>query len=382
MADLLYYAPSKILLGMDTLNRLPALVKKHGSKVLLITEAILYERNIIQKIQEYLENAGIDVITFDEVVPNATSRATEDAIRLAKGSYTQVIVGVGGIRTLSCARCTAAAMNSDKHLDDILVENRTTNVPTPFIAVPSTNRDPFLFNNKALITDARDRTPHLVSVHEDTTKAVLIDPRLSLSLPTKYTATILAETLLTAIEGYISNKATFFSDTLFLKVIPELLSLLESGTKEPENVAMRTHAARMGILTSMGLAASAAGIGSAIAYSINSLLMIPKSWVSSVLLPHIIDYHSHSAGERLGIIAGAAGIDTENYTTEEAITELIEKIREQLTMLELPLRFYDFDIQVDDLTEVPTQALQFDMMNYIPRVANTEDVYDLLKRAQ
>ena len=40
-----------------------------------------------------------------------------------------------------------------------------------------------------------------------------------------------------------------------------------------------------------------------------------------------------------------------------------------------------YDLSLDEMIEVAGAARSFDMMNYLPRVVSTEDIYELIKSA-
>src|SRR5512136_684003 len=109
MPDISFSIPADIRFGLDVANRIATTIAPFGERVLLVTEAILYEGKVIERIQGLLEKKGIQQLVYDEVVPNATSSVVDEAVKLARGAHAQVIVGLGGIRTLSVAKAVAMA---------------------------------------------------------------------------------------------------------------------------------------------------------------------------------------------------------------------------------------------------------------------------------
>ena len=86
-------------------------------------------------------------------------------------------------------------------MDDYLSGVQPQHPPLPYIALPTTCRDPFLLTDEYLVSDARDRSARIGRTQKGITKAVIVDPKLSLTLPAKYTATTILDTILAAIEG-------------------------------------------------------------------------------------------------------------------------------------------------------------------------------------
>jgi alcohol dehydrogenase class IV len=86
MPDVLFHVPTRVIFGLDAANRIAGLVGEYGERAFLVTESILYEGKIINKIQELLDKKGVPNIVFDEVVANATSSSVDDGVALARGS--------------------------------------------------------------------------------------------------------------------------------------------------------------------------------------------------------------------------------------------------------------------------------------------------------
>ena len=381
MPDVLFHIPTRVVFGLDTINRIGQLVTEFGERAFLVTEAILYEGKVINKVQDILDKKAVQHIVFDEVVPNATSKTVDDGVTLARGSHADVVIGLGGVRTLSIAKCIAMTAPSDNDMDDFLSGVQPQKPPLAYIEVPTTCRNPFLFVDEYLMVDGRDRTGRIGRTQKGITKAALIDPKLSLTLPAKYTATTIMDTLLGCIEGYFSAKASFLSDTYLLRAIEILGGLIREGIQNVDDIRMRMNASIAGLLLALGLSTSRLGIGSALSYAINARFMAPKSWVSTILLPYVMEFAVNVRGDRIAQIAKLLGEDISDATSVEAPARAIDAVRRIISSLNLPTRLREFDLSLDEMIEVAGVARSFDMMNYLPRVVSTEDIYELIKSA-
>ena len=247
--------------------------------------------------------------------------------------------------------------------------------------MPTTCRNPFLFADEYLVVDGRDRTGRIGRTQKGITKAVLIDPKLSLTLPAKYTATTIMDTLLSCIEGYLSARANFLSDTYFMRAIETLGDLIREGIQNVDDIRMRMNASIAGLLAGLGLTTSKLGIGSALSFAINAKFMAPKSWVSTILLPYVMEFAVNVRGDRVAEIARLLGEDMSEAAPVEAPVRAIEAVRRIISSLGLPGRLREFDLTLDEMFEVAGIARSFDMMNYLPRVVSTEDIYEMIKSA-
>jgi alcohol dehydrogenase len=381
MPDILFHIPTRVVFGLDTINRIGQLVADYGERAFLVTEAILYEGKVISKLQEILDKKGVPYIVFDEVVPNATSRTVDDGVTLARGSHADVVIGLGGVRTLSIAKSIAMTAPSENDMDDFLSGVQPQGQPLAYIEVPTTCRNPFMFGDEYLVVDGRDRTGKIGRTQKGITKAALIDPKLSLTLPAKYTATTIMDTLLGCIEGYLSAKANFLSDTYLQRAIEILGTVIREGIQNVDDIRMRMNASTAGLLMGLGLSTSRLGIGSALAFAINARFMSPKSWVSTIFLPYVMEFALNVRGDRIAQVARLLGEDVSDASSVEAPVRAIDAVRRVISSLGLPTRLREFDLSLDEMIEVAGAARSFDMMNYLPRVVSTEDIYELIKSA-
>jgi len=381
MPDLSFSIPTDIRFGLDVVNRIASVVSQYGERVLLVTEAILYEGKVIDRIQGLFEKKGIQYIVFDEVVPHATSKVVDEGMNLARSARAEIVVGLGGVRTLSVAKCIAMASPGELEMDEYLSGVQPSGQPLAYISIPTTCRDPFLLVDEYLLTDGRDRSAKIGRTQRRINKAVIVDPKLTITLPPKYTATTLMDTLLVAVEGYLSSRSSFLSDTFFLRACELIGKIIGHLVNQPDDLRVRINASMAGLLASLGLTISKSGVGTALAYAINGSFMVPKSWVSSIMLPHVMEFYSGIASEKLTAVARYLGEDVDDEAPVEGAARAVEAVRRIIGSLGLPTRLRDFDLNLDDMVDIAGIARNFDMMNYLPRSISAEDLYELVKSA-
>jgi alcohol dehydrogenase len=381
MPDIAFSIPTDIRFGLDVVNRTASVVSEQGERVLLVTEAILYEGKVIDRIQALFEKKGIQYIVFDEVVPHATSVVVDEGVKLARSARAEIVIGLGGVRTLSVAKCIAMVASGDMDMDEYLAGVQPTGKPLVFVAIPTTCRDPFLLVDEYLVTDGRDRSAKIGRTQREITKAVIVDPKLTVTLPPKYTATTLMDTLLAAVEGYLSSRSNFLSDTFFTRACQLIGKIIGKLIDQPDDLRLRINASMAGLLTGIGLTISKTGVGTALAYAINGSYMVPKSWISSIMLPHVMEFYSGVASEKLATIAAYLGEDVSETAPVEGAARAVEAVRRVIGSLSLPTRLRDFDLNLDEMVDIAGIARNFDMMNYLPRSISTEDLYELIKSA-
>jgi alcohol dehydrogenase len=370
--------PAQLKFGIDVVNRIGNIVNEFGSKAILVTEGILHESGTINRIVDIIQKKGCQVLIFDEVAPNATSSVVDYGSELVRSSYVDVVIGMGGIRALSIAKAIAMLSTNEGTISSYFNGVIPKNDALPYIEIPSTPRNPFMFRNELWLVDAKNRNSEIVKVKSGTTKYVIFDPMLTTTLPKRFTATTISYAMANAIEGYISTKSNFFSDILFLKAIELFNDNIMNAVTLPDDINSRANLGLGGLLTCLGLNMAETGIVAAVSYVLSSKYRIHKSLASSVLLPHIMEFNIVSCPVKLVKISEALKEDINNLSTVEAAMKAIEKIRKLIIQMQLPTRLEEFEINKDDLINIADEARKLEMFNYIPRSCSAEELYEIL----
>jgi alcohol dehydrogenase len=391
--DFQFNVRPRVWIGPDALLRLPLLAGELAGqgqfRAMLIVDPLLYESKAVDRVVSLLEDRGIQVLVFDEIPDRATSRQADDALRLARGSRSPIIVAMGGQKTLMTARAVAVTASGNLDIDSLLDGTACRSVPVPLVEIPTSFRHPFMIQDCILLPDGRDRRIRMVRAAGAAPQAVLIDPALSASLSPKLSASCLIDGLLGTVEAYVSSKSSFLSDLILEKAASTLAKALDALIARPDDPSARTEAWRGSFLAALGVGMSAPGLGTATALAINSRWPVPKASLAAILLPYSIESASKSRLEKVATLSRL--FDEEHYAAEEregqhsspqeAAARAAEWLRTRLGLLRIPSRLKDFDLVLDRLVESARDARELDFMNYLPRAASVDDVFDFVKTA-
>ncbi len=356
MDELFFYVPTRILFGLGTAARIGQTVAALGSRALLVTDAILQAERATAGIEEHLSRAGVSAIVFDELGPESTSSSIERAIEIGRVSHVQVVLGLGGIRALSAAKCVARMIPASRRLDDYFDQPAGESGPSlPYVEMPTTCRNPFMLTDGSLVVDARNRRAHVLRVGKRA-DWVVVDPELTLSLSARYTVTTMMDTLLTAIEAYFSRRSTFLSESLCLRSIGIITSIMDDLSDDPENRELRLRASEAGLLTALSLTMSGQGVGSAIAYAVNGRCMIPKSMVAAVMIPHVLNLAMQAQPKKVDRIGNVLGEEIYGKPLKEFSVRVVDAVRQRMSLLRLPMRLKEFELELADMAELASIA--------------------------
>lgn len=373
-----FFIPSHLKFGVDSLNRVGTVVSSVGSRVFLVTETALMNGETISHIQNLLTGRRCEVILYNiDTKPFAASAVIDKGAVLARASYCDVVVGVGGLRILSAAKAIAMLVNNTKSVNDYIDGELIKEQSIPYVEIPTEARNPFMFNNNFLVTDERTRELHILKAVNGQPCNVIYDPAVmsDADLPQ-----IMMNVFANAVEGYLSSDSSFLSDMMFLKAIEMLSKYLIPAVKDKNSDAI-SFLSLSGLMTSMGLSMASTGLIGAVSEVVNQKLQFENSGVASVLLPYVIEFCIPSSADKLTRIAAAVGIGVESMTMLDVAVKVIEYVKKMAEDLELPAKLSDFSLKADELIDIADSAKKLDMMNYLPRPCSSEELYNILQSA-
>jgi alcohol dehydrogenase class IV len=381
MNDFVFDLPASVIFGNDAVNRVAQAAAQFGSRALLVSEPVQREQGVVRRVEDLCARRDVNLMTHADLPLRTTTANVSELVSLARASKTQVVIGLGGMRVLAAARATAIAAADGNSLYRLFEGEQPAGAAIPFIEVPTSFRDHFMFRSRFFITEAESRTARPIDVESGVARVVLFDPKLAMSLSTKYAASTMMDILLASVEGYLSTKSAFLSDTLFLRAIDTVKEAVDDLLRSGDSVGPRERATQAGLLTAVGLSISSQGAGGALTYAMNSRFSVPKSWLATVLLPHVLDYHAGVRPEKVAKIARALGEDIPGISNQDDANQASTVTRRLIGKLSLPARLQDFDLRLDDMVEVAEIAAGFQMVGYAPVAFSRQDLYDLLKQA-
>src|SRR5574344_2186830 len=381
MGDFVFRIQPNIVLGSYTTSRLGQFARDYGSRYMVILDPILKEVGASAKILQSLTDRKIDFFTFDEIPSAADTEVVNTALSLAKEAHIHGIIAAGGAKTMNVARAVCALYNESHDLYDFVDGAAPTSAPLPFICVPTTMRDNFVFTDRIPIVDARSSQIKLLKSQNGLCRLALLDPNLTVTLTENQVASMSIETLCIAVEAYLSQKSTFFSDMIIEKSI-ELLGYAMDGSPTltvvtPQEVLL----SQGGCMASLGSASSSLGTASLLSLCINARYKISRSLTTAILFPYVIEDAAKFRTDRLAKVARILRAAPVTAKDTDAVTALAEYVRQHLAKANLPSRLKDLSVTMEQLALVAEDAGQLELVNSLPRSMTADDMFDLIKLA-
>ena len=381
MTDLIFKISPNILLGPYTVSRITQQVKDFGSRFMVVMDPLLKEVNLAENILQPLAERKIEYFVFDELNDGTNAETINQILTLARQSHIHGIIAIGGTKALHSGAFAAALFNEKSSIYDCIDGAAAINASLPLICVPTTIRAPYAFMSSLPVIDSRNRQIKLVKVQNGLCKLFLWDSNLSLTLTENQRTSIALETLCIALEAYLSQKATFFSDMFAEKAI-ELMGYGLDGVKTLEiTTPSELLQAQAGCMASLAASLSSVGAAGLLALAINARFKVSRSLVTAILLPYAIEEAGKFKTDKVEKLAHILNAAPQEIRKEQAVQAFAENIRQRLAKANLPVRLKELSISIEQLALAAEDAGQLDFVNSLPRSMTSDDLFDLLKQA-
>ncbi|MCC5424415.1 iron-containing alcohol dehydrogenase [Clostridium botulinum] len=340
--------PRDLYFGEGSLEALKTLKGKKA--VVVVGGGSMKRFGFLDKVQSYLNEAGIEVKLIEGVEPDPSVETVMNGAAVMRQFEPDLIVSIGGGSPIDAAK----AMWIFYEYPDFTFEQAVIPFGIPelrqkarFVAIPSTSGTATEVTAFSVITDYKKKIKYPLADFNLTPDIAIVDPDLAQTMPTKLTAHTGMDALTHAIEAYVAGLRSVFSDPLAMQAIvmvKEYLVKSYNGNKEARG---QMHLAQC--LAGMAFSNALLGITHSMAHKTGAVFHIPHGCANAIFLPYVIQYNSKSCGKRYATIAKKLGLAGENQ--DELVKSLIEMIREMNKTMNIPLNLKEYGITEEDFKE-------------------------------
>jgi acetaldehyde dehydrogenase/alcohol dehydrogenase len=302
---------------------------------------------------------------FSEVESDPSFDTVNKGLELMRNFNPDVIIALGGGSPIDAAKGMwlfyehPDADPEGLKLKFMDIRKRTYKFPklgqkAKMVAIPTTSGTGSEVTSFAVITDKEKNKKYPLADYELTPDVAIVDPDLVMSLPKSVTADTGMDVLTHALEAYVSNMASDYTDGLAEKAVELVIKYLPEAYKDGENNKLaREKMHNASTIAGMAFTNAFLGINHSLAHKIGAEFHLPHGRINAILLPYVIKYNSKMptkfvsfpkyeyfiADKKYAEMAKKVGLKAD--TTEEGINSLISKVQELNNLLNIPKSFKD-----------------------------------------
>ena len=350
-----------------------------GNKVIVITDKGIVNAELLPRVTEPLEKAGITYTVFDEVEPNPSSETVHKAAEIAKGC--DLIIGLGGGSPIDTAKAAGILVTNGGKIEDYEGINMYKNAIPPLIAVPTTSGTGTEVTPFAVITDTKTEWKMAIGNAYSIPSLAVCDPELTMTLPPKLTAGTGMDALTHAVESYTSFSNNPIAEALAKQSIQLAAKSLRAAVGKGD-----THRqARYDMMMSSTIAGAAftttiLGIGHSMAHPLGGIFNIDHGTANGIMLPIIMEFNLTTNPEKFRDIAVLMGENIDGLSLMDAAKKSVEAVRNLGKDVGIPT-LSDLGVKESDVPRLAEEAMKGGDRWTNPRNTTVEDFHYLYKKA-
>ena len=356
----------------------PEFQQRGFSKAAVITDKGLIEHGIATKVTELLDNAAIDYVLYDGIVPNPTIQNVKDGVAFVKEAEADCLIAIGGGSPIDTAKAIGIILTNPELSDVISLEGvaDTKNPCLPILAVPTTSGTAAEVTINYVITDEANHRKFVCVDPHDIPIVAFIDSDMMMGMPKKLAASTGMDAMTHAIEGLITKGAWEMTDMLHLKAIEIIGHSLEASVEGDQNgrekMALGQYIAGMGF-SNVGL-----GLVHGMAHPLSAWYNIPHGVACAALLPTIMKYNKEYTGEKYREIALVLGIKgAAEMSLEDVRDAACGEIDRLSKAVGIPATISELGVKEADIPAIAEDALRDVCTPGNPRETTVEEIIAL-----
>ncbi|WP_342544147.1 iron-containing alcohol dehydrogenase [Lysinibacillus sp. FSL K6-4013] len=370
--------------GWGCLSQLLLEVKKFNAhNILIVTDPLLKEIGLTDNVEKPLIEKGYTTTIYTDIAPEPPLAIGEKLVDFTRKHPFDLVIGVGGGSALDLAKLAAVLAKHDGKVADYLNLTGTKtldNKGLPKILIPTTSGTGSEVTNISVLS--LDTTKDVVTHDYLLADVAIVDPALTISLPSKVTAATGVDALTHAIEAYVSVNANAVTDALALQAIRLISQSIRTAVHNGQDKQARTDMSYGSYLA--GLAFFNAGVAGvhALAYPLGGQFHIAHGDSNAVLLPYVMGYIRQSCEKRMKDILDAMGISSSYLSQEEASYKCVDALQQLVQDVKIPSTLQGFNIPASALEQLTEDATkQTRILARSPMPLEHEDIYQIYQAA-
>jgi alcohol dehydrogenase len=316
-----------LLVGPGSSGRLGQAVAGFGhSKILIVTDSIISKLGLLKDLTDALTAGGAEYVVFDEITPDAPIPLIERGIAFYREHECDAIVAFGGGSSMDASKAIAVSISNPKPLRKLAGYLKGLRAPVSIYAVPTTAGTGSEVTVAAVISDPERHSKLVIVDPRMVPKMAALDPNLMTGLPPHITAATGIDALTHAIEAFVGNWCTPYTDGMALSAVGLIFENLRTAYTDGKNLEARE---KMSLAsTYAGFAFTRANVGyvHAIAHQFGGKYHTPHGLANAIMLARVLKFSAPAIAERLALLAVRARVGTEDEATDVLAQKFLDAV--------------------------------------------------------
>lgn len=347
MIDIDFVSTRQLIVGADSIEQLPSIIKWYGKKsILLVTYS--KEAAATKNACKGLEDAGYSVTIISDIIKEPDLSVIDEGTKICVTAGCDTVVAIGGGSVIDSAKTIAMMATNGGCAQDYQLNGReVTKQPLLFVSIPTTAGTGAEATKVSVVYNAEKGFKKAIYHNSMISEVTILDPKTTVGLPPHVTAATGMDAITHAIESYTSVFSNEISRMYSLKALRLLTDNIVSAYENPECLT-----ARQNMLFGSFLAGCAISAGTCLAHIVGqplgAIFSIPHGDACSIFLIPSIKLNKSFAQQQYVDIFKAMGVDSSGKSDDEIIDEGIEKLNSIVERIKCPTKLTDY-VKAEDI---------------------------------
>ena len=383
-----FYNPTKVVYEAGVATDLKPELDIIGiKKYFIISDQIIYDLGLVQKVADGLADTGCEVTgQYLDVKQDARLNDVKTCADQVKASGAEGIISIGGGSVIDTAKAVNILFSEGGDLvEDYSGAHTLTRPLKPHVVIPTTAGTGSEVTMVAVIYDEENKEKLAFPDKYLLPNLAVLDPEMTTSLPPKMTAATGMDALTHAVEAYVGIEASPISDVFAIGAIELIMKNLVNATRNGDDVDARGAMLIASTMAGIAFTHSMCGCVHSMAHATGGLYRVPHGVANGIFLPYGMEYNFEEIKEKLARLAHVMGEPVSGLSEDDAAKlaiEAVRKLREELNKLDaLPIRLRDVGVPEDGLPAIAEGAINDGTSFYNPREMDEEELLPYIQKA-
>ena len=361
------------------------IIDKLGDNIFVITDADLTKIGLNKPIINQISKSS-NLEVFDDVESDPSKKTLIKALKSAKNFKPTGILGFGGGSSMDIAKLISLLVGTEQDIENIWGVGNAKGPRLPLVLIPTTAGTGSEVTPISIITLEDDQKKGVSSPIILPDLAVL-DPELTLNLPSDITAATGIDAMVHAIEAYTSNNQNNnpISKLLAIESLKLLGTSIETAVFDGHNIEARSNMLLGSMMAGQAFANSPVAAVHALAYPIGGIFHVSHGLSNSLVLPHVLKFNSTNAKacEQYAFLAPFVFKDiNQNTNTKNICNDFIDRLENLSSLLNLPTKLRELNIPKQACVKMAKESMkQTRLLVNNPREVTEEDAFNIYSAA-
>ncbi len=385
-----YFNPVKIVSGHKALDSLSSELDALGVKrPMVITSQRVVDAGLIKLVKKSFADSNIIIgALFDDVPFNSSTSIVKVIAEISRKNRCDSVVAIGGETVVDTAKCANLLVSNDaKDLIQFVGADVLTGRQNPVVVVPSTSGTGSEISPVAGITDDERNIAMVFSSRFLLPDVVLLDPKMTLPLSAEITAAAGMDSLVRAMESYISLKKNPMSDAYAFAAVEMVHTYFLTAVQNPDDAVARLAMANASTMAGAAFANANAGMVHALGQAVRRVAGTSHGVATAILLPLGLAYNLSKCETDLGrLLLPMTGSEMYARTARahraQRLLACINELQRTLNdICSFPLTLKGAGVSKQQLEQIASMAVDDPTIITNPREMDRDDALEILGQA-